>query len=106
MRTKLTGLAINGFGGNGIVVERGGVEVLGNYVGIDPTGTVAKPNGSNGVLYIGAQGVVGGNVISGNAGNGIFLLNSNLEIAGNRIGGGRTTQFAVPNGANGIHVAT
>lgn len=104
--TKVLDLAINHFGGNGIVVERGSVDVLGNYVGVDPAGTAARPNGSNGVLFIGAAGAIWGNVISGNAGNGIFLLNSNVEIAGNRIGGGRTTQFAVPNGANGVHVST
>lgn len=106
MFTKVHGLAINGFGGNGIVVERGNVDVSRNYIGTDPSGTVARPNGSNGVLFIGAQGSIGGNVVSGNAGNGVYIFNSNVEVAGNRIGAGRTTLFAIPNGANGIHVET
>jgi len=103
---RITGLAVNNFNGNGIVVERGLVTIVSNYVGTDPTGTEARPNASNGVLYIGAQGTLSGNVISGNGGNGVLIFNSNVDVLGNRIGAGRTTAFAVPNGANGIDVST
>lgn len=107
-RIEVSGLAIGGFSGNGIVVERGNLaKIVGNYVGVDPTGTAARANGLNGVLFIGATGAtLGGNVISGNAGNGVYVVNSNVWISGNHIGAGRSTSFPVPNGANGIDVAT
>lgn len=105
--SEVAGLAINRFSGNGVVLERSGVQVRGNYIGTDPTGTVARPNGLNGVLSIGSTGAgIWFNVISGNAGNGVYIHNSNVDVRGNHIGAGRTTAFVLPNGANGVHLGT
>lgn len=74
--SAVRGLAINRFQGNGIYAPQGnGHVVAGNVIGLDPTGTVARPNASNGVaIQFGVSDVVVGgaspadrNVISGNS---------------------------------------
>lgn len=90
-----------------------GDAIQGNLIGTDATGTVAKANGSDGILLQdaatmtigGASGA--GNVISGNGGSGIYLLGTNTKnvtIAGNKIGVAATGGTAVPNRSAGIWV--
>ncbi len=92
-----TGIAISGSGATGNVVE-------GNYVGTDPTGTVAIGNGADGLLITQSPGnTVGGttgttpgggcngacNLLSGNGANGAGIWQSTASgntIAGNYIG--------------------
>jgi hypothetical protein len=102
----VAGLAIHSFEGNGVVLERGAaVGVFSSYLGVDPTGTVAKPNGMNGVLVAGTNTpTISSNVIGGNRGNGIFIFNSNAHIYFNSVGMGRTAGYVLGNGANGIEV--
>src|SRR5262249_32580251 len=78
----IKGLAINRFGGAGVKLLSTGVlpgttndTVAYNYIGTDPTGTIARPNGGDGVLVAYATNAnrIIGNVISGNTGNGVFL---------------------------------
>ena len=106
-RVTLRGLVVNGFlyaifivGSDDIVEEC--------YLGTDPTGTVAKPNGLNGILI--AAGVSGAiiqhNVISGSIG-GIRLFSSSTSdniIRNNLIGCDVTGTAALPNSEHGVKV--
>jgi hypothetical protein len=69
--SRIRGLAINRFGDSAIDVNGDGNVIEGNYIGVDATGTIARPNHS-GVVISGAHNTIGGttpaarNVISGN----------------------------------------
>jgi hypothetical protein len=78
--------------------------VRGNFIGTDPTGTVAVPNGFAGVWLVGPGNIVGGiaaaqrNLISGNA-RGVFVANSaGNVIQGNWIGTDVTGEGSLANG--------
>ncbi len=87
--------------------------VSGNYIGVDPGGTSAIPNGEDGVhLRDGASGnTIGGdealerNVISGNTHYGVYLEDSGTDdnqISGNYIGTNAAGNAALPNGSSGV----
>src|SRR5438309_1981191 len=44
--STIKGLDITNFPGNGIVVQSNGNFILGNFIGVDPTGTTRMPNGA------------------------------------------------------------
>jgi hypothetical protein len=111
-------LDINGFPGIGVIMSwafsSDGVEnnnqVLDNYVGTDPTGTIAVPN-RNGIGIFGfaspteqsANNLIQGNLVSGNLGNGIGIGDTKqTQILGNLIGTDRTGTANLGNGGNGI----
>jgi hypothetical protein len=81
--SQVFGLDIENFDGAGVLVTAGGnTQVAGCFIGTDPTGEVAAPNGAgvaieNSFNTIGGPGVGDRNVISGNngigAGGGVFL---------------------------------
>jgi hypothetical protein len=95
-----TGNVLAGNSGNGVQIKGAGTTlntVAGNFIGINAFGTVALPNGVNGVLLDGGTSfnTVGGNeagsrnVISGNTGDGVVIqdpLTSFNTVAGNFIG--------------------
>jgi parallel beta-helix repeat protein len=74
--SQVSGLDIENFLGDGIVITSGGnVQVSGNFIGIDPTGETAAPNGygvvlENSLNTIGGPNVGDRNVISGNSSDG------------------------------------
>jgi hypothetical protein len=78
----------------GIVLETNGVNrIVGNYIGTDPTGTVARGNGIQGIgIFSGAGNVIGGttaadrNLISGNPNRGLYIAGPNTVVQGNFIG--------------------
>jgi hypothetical protein len=84
--STIKGLDITNFAGNGIVVQSNGNFILGNFIGVDPTGTTRMPNGTfpnsgDGILVLnasnnqlGSPGPADRNIISGNALNGIHIL--------------------------------
>lgn len=84
--------------GNGVTGIRNNFalnnQVLGNYIGLDITGTLALPNAGDGIFASGAHGIViggiatgEGNLIASNIGDGIGLLNvDGGTIQGNRLG--------------------
>ncbi|MFH2143056.1 MAG: hypothetical protein ABIJ97_11570, partial [Bacteroidota bacterium] len=89
--------------------------VIGNYIGVDVTGTVALDNGNGGVgLYDGARNnVIGGsnpierNIISGNNYNGIWIKGTGTDsniVSGNYIGADYTGNVALGNGNQGVHI--
>lgn len=101
----IQGLAINRFQGHGIFVDSGtNTRISGNYVGIDPTGMLAKPNGLDGIALRNAVGSrIDFNVVSGNRGNGIYLgAGRETSISANRVGVAARGEAAIPNGASGI----
>jgi Ca2+-binding RTX toxin-like protein len=115
------GLIINRFGDAGIDVSDGASSnlIVGNYIGTDPTGTIAEGNGTSfggpGVRIrdgasnttIGGTTVADRNVISGNVGHGILIrdvLSGNNLVEGNWIGTTATGAGALGNGLDGVHV--
>jgi uncharacterized repeat protein (TIGR01451 family) len=76
----------------------------GNYIGTDPTGTSAVPNGS-GVVFdglsfyhtLGSTNAGGRNIISGNLFTGVALGGNNATLLGNYIGLDVTGSNALPN---------
>lgn len=101
----ITGFAINRFEGHGIFVDSGSfTHIAGNYIGVDPTGTVARPNGLDGIaLRNSSGGRIDHNIISGNHGNGVYVGGGTETYVGeNRIGVGRAGDFPIPNGGSGI----
>jgi uncharacterized repeat protein (TIGR01451 family) len=112
--TVVKGLGIENFSLAGVSIQAGSVTLTGNYIGIDSTGLLPRPNGGSGVLIDGqANCQIGGiqpgqsNVISGNRGSGIQLINASAEnlIENNFIGTTSGGSAGVPNGAAGILIS-
>lgn len=83
--STLTGLVINTFSGNGVVLNSGGNMISGNFIGTDATGNNPGPgNGGDGVLINQGEqgspcGPTSGNLVAGN------LIGGNSPAAGNVI---------------------
>jgi len=108
---SLSGLVVNSWPENGIYFEtpEGHVSQYGHslnqvYVGTDATGTVARPNGSRGIVTNSPHDVVGifNAVVSGNVRSGIaFFHGRKVSVTGCAVGPGRTGE-PLGNGASGI----
>lgn len=107
----LQGLAINSFAGSGIQLEAAGTNtVRACFLGTDPSGTIARPNGLEGVwIYNSSGNTIGGattaarNVIAGNADSGVYVQNgAGNVIQGNFIGVSASGAAALGNAINGI----
>ena len=108
----IKGLAIYGFGDDGIEINGTGNSVINNYIGLNAAGTAAGPGNKNGVRINGFSGTgdlntIGGlagantrNVISGNTNYGIWVQSSsdNNLVQGNYIGLNAAGTAAIPNG--------
>ena len=110
------GLAINGFGGAGVVIGGGFCEgannarlLSSNYIGTDPTGDRAVPNDRGVVVDLepgATPWLIGANVISGNRRSGIFIESgANLRIAQNVMGLDARVTRPLGNGASGVFIA-
>ena len=109
------GLVINGFKNHGIIMLTTGTDncsIQGNFIGTDPTGMTAVPNGGDGVnVNIGSGHVIGGigpaerNIIAGNTGRGIFFNTGPNSVAGNFIGVGADGHTAIGNGMMGVFLS-
>ncbi len=109
-------LVVNGFPGSGIVIDgpnARGNSIRGCYVGVNPAGTAAVPNGSVPlVISGGASGnLIGGtnadarNVFSGSALDGVVLRGTGTRsntVAGNYIGLNAAGTDALPNANAGL----
>jgi titin len=113
--SSVRGLAINRFGGHGIRLESGdNNQVVGNFIGMDATGTNASGNGAGGILVldsggnnIGGSGARTRNLISGNGAYGVALSGEFARfntIQGNLIGTDLTGTRALPNAGGGVLV--
>ena len=107
----IRGLVINSFDSSGLIIWGDDIQVLGNYIGTDPTGLIAEPNALNGInghnsgtsdrAIIGSTNPADRNVISGNAGAGI-TPNTGEDgwiVKGNYIGMGADGVTQVGNSA-------
>src|SRR5207244_1000790 len=107
--STVRGLVINAFDGAGLDLAAGsGNVVQGNFIGTNPSGAVAVPNGGNGVLIDGGAGnAIGGtppavrNVISGNGSDGILMTGS--SASGNTVQGNYLGTNAAGTGDLGNH---
>jgi hypothetical protein len=110
--STVRGLAVNHFGGAGLVLTGGGGNTIaGNYVGTDPTGTAALPNRVGVLVVNSANNVIGGttaparNVISGNAGDGVQITGGGATgnlVEGNYVGTDAAGAAVLANAGNGI----
>jgi titin len=108
----------NYIGGNskdGVLIASGasGNQVLGNFIGIDTSGTNGVGNVVNGIEIAGSSNTIGGtasgtrNVISGSGNDGVLIDSTGAKnaIQGNYVGTDYTGTGAVANSANGIEIA-
>jgi large repetitive protein len=101
---------ISGNGEQGVTISdptTGGNIVAGNYIGVDPTGTVPLPNGWSGVeIFDGGEGnLIASNLISGNLNHGVLIDGvgaANNVVWGNFIGVDASGTTAIPNGWAGV----
>ncbi|MCU1228407.1 MAG: Hemolysin-type calcium-binding region [Acidobacteria bacterium] len=116
--SEVRGMAIGGFGRNGIALtvrlrEHGVFRFLHNYLGTDATGSNAAPNGLRGISITGGyvEGEIRDNVLSGNGRSGLwvwteqspgFRLAESMNVAGNRAGLQAHSDAPLPNGASGM----
>ncbi len=103
-------LVVNNWTGNGINVTSSNNVISGCFIGTDPTGSVAAPNGANGIFIDASHNTVTNNVISGNVSAGIFIhadrrgfFVTQITIQQNLIGVNVAGNSPVPN-ATGIHM--
>ncbi len=76
---RIKGLVINRFGEGIVIADSSNIVIEGNFIGTDPTGTIARPQGVDGIRIFGASqnNLIGGlnaasrNILSGNGGVGI-----------------------------------
>lgn len=122
---EVANLAIGGFGGNGLSVANATTigcssgyyttDLHHLFVGTDPTGSAARPNGRGiGTSVVGSKDFYDNSgrgptnihdcVISGNTRSGIFGLSGRLNISNNRIGVKAHADEALPNGASGVFI--
>jgi hypothetical protein len=115
---EIAGLAINGFLGNGITFRVDSppsgcvpfyVSIHQNFIGTDPTGSIAVPNYRGIGLWqplsvaLAVSQIID-NVISGNTRSGMFVIRADMAVSGNRIGVKAHTDEPLPNGASGIYL--
>lgn len=114
--SQIKGLVINRFQRNGVEIDNvGGVSLVCNHIGTDPSAVVARPNGNYGVSVSGAyanSAVIGGsdfaerNIISGNTWSGILLNESFGHVVRNNcIGTDINCVREIPNQGHGIGVS-
>jgi len=119
---EVANLAINGFRRNGVsVIDTAQSETCGFmipnlhdlFIGTDPTGSEARPNGRGiGLSVLNGTSVFTARVttnihdcvLSGNTMSGIFALSGRVDIWGNRIGVKAHSDEPLPNGASGIFI--
>jgi len=111
--SAIRGLVINQFRGDAISIQTNNVTVEGNFIGVDPTGTAARPHPTTvgngvGIAYWATGARIGGttpasrNLISGTA-NAVYTQNSNHLVQGNFLGTNADGTAAIGN-INGISV--
>lgn len=112
---EVANLAIGGFLRDAISMTDAhgcGGELHHLYLGTDPTGSSARPNGrgiscaipSTSVLLYGGAVNIHDCVISGNSGSGVFGTSGLLQIFNNRIGVKAHADDPLPNGGNGVFI--
>ncbi|NLP12436.1 hypothetical protein GX408_18700 [bacterium] len=93
----------------GIWISESDVTISDCYIGTDASGTAARPNGIDGVLFIhGAKnGVVERSLLSGNGANGSRISGRTTSfntVVNNRIGTNADGSEAIPNAFHGVFI--
>jgi hypothetical protein len=109
---EVANLAINGFQRNGVSVFDAhlpakctvSAQLHNLFIGTDPTGSEARPNGQRGIGISSGGASIFDCVVSGNARSGVFDLAGLVGIFGNRIGVKAHSDDPLPNGASGIFI--
>ncbi len=107
------GNVLSNNGTAGLEIDQGSNNLAqGNFIGTDPSGTVARGNLQNGLAIIDSTGnTIGGtttlaaNIISGNNLSGVSINGTSATgniVLGNRIGTDRSGTLAIGNGQNGV----
>ena len=110
---RVRGLVINRFTNSGIVLDRNGNNLIdSNFIGTDPSGTLARGNLGNGINLIGgSNNLIGGttgaaaNLVSANAFPGVALGGTNVSqnlVQGNFVGVDSHGTSALPNEGAGV----
>ena len=110
--TYVGGLAIGHFQAAGIALRSndGSSTIQANYIGVDATGTLARPNNIGIQVSSSKNNLIGGplagsrNVISGNLTHGVELSGNNNLVQGNFIGTNAAGTAAIGNGSSGVEV--
>ena len=112
--TKIIGLVIDQFGSYGIRLSSNGNFVQGNYIGVDPTGSLTGRANVSGIYITGSNNQIDGttaagrNVISGNTNDGIQIDGSSGAtgnvVKGNYIGVNAAGNAPLKNGGQGVIV--
>jgi parallel beta-helix repeat protein len=101
--TLVQGLAVGGFSIDGVLLAQNGGDVIAaDYVGTDPTGKAAVPNGFGVVVAGGGADQAGGNVLSGNTYYGLTLNNTSGDVAANNTVGANAAGTADVGDTNGL----
>jgi hypothetical protein len=111
--STVRGLVINRFSGSGMELNSASNTIVGNYIGTDVTGTLARGNGAAsaayGIFVKSAGNCIGGttaadrNVISGNNDTGIYILTAGGNVVqGNWIGINAANTAALGNAYDGV----
>ena len=114
--STVSGLVINRFAGNGVLLSGSGAtgnRVEGNFIGTNAAGNADVGNGDDGVDVFGPDdNTIGGtaasarNVISGNSGDGVQIVGglgtTGNEILGNYIGTDKNGSNALGNSEKGV----
>lgn len=102
--SRIRGLVIKNFEGNGVIFSGDNNKLQGNYIGTNKWGTSVRANGGNGVSVSGDSNTIGGtdvghkNLISGNLYTGLSIDGDDNLIQGNIIGLDITTLEDFGNG--------
>jgi hypothetical protein len=115
--TELANVVVNGFLRNGVSMNAPpcsppflstNVQVHDSFIGTDPTGSLARPNGERGIgvsCHVNSNGIfITNNVVSGNTLSGVFVLSGTAVVTQNRVGVKAHSDDALPNGASGIFI--
>jgi len=117
---QVSGFTISGFPENGVLFRHTGLSnpefsylntnffsVTNNYIGTDPAGAFAIPNGLRGIaVFEDNHMTISSNVISGNGRSGVLVDANGVSIEDNRIGVQARSDAPLPNGASGVYFGT
>lgn len=109
----IKGLAINRFGGDGIVIDAPETKIGGNFIGTNAAGDADLGNGGDGVRIESSDNLIGGpanaaqNVVSGNDDNGVTVDGEGASgnvISNNHIGTDADAEEDLGNSDSGVRV--
>ena len=111
--STVRGLAIGNFRSGSAAIWLSGCDnnlIEANYLGVDASGTSARPNVNGVLLSLSSNNTIGGttaagrNVISGNTFDGVAISGDGNIVQGNYIGTNAAGTAAIPNGTSGVSI--